>query len=1696
MANIKIYGVLVNDTTEGIVTRADQILDTKRNKKQEDINSELYEVIEKFADPTVTYDDYVTKDSDNAVKSKGVYTFVEDATSHMPYVGDDGYVYVWDLELGEYRRTGTNLRGPAGETGGTVHLIFDTTLIKINNLGQMYPNGPFRVRVVKQYGETGLDPFKDGCVKWWVNGIENENEPDGWIGWSESGNEEYGEKKGVTSGEDMSDFTITINPDHYDTITFVLYIDKKGTKVFDQQCIFVIRDPAIYKLDLTNENSMVPMSDGDGNVDDAYFETTQAILYHGAEQVPFKDINYAIESSDGVTASLLMETDEVTGEEVCMGKVSVSNWQAAFSVASVKISAEYPKNSGTKFYAIYTITRVSGVTIYRLQPSVTNIKKKKDGTYNTDRVYANVFRVDTTNSGGRTTKVDSFAAEGLTVRYTYNNKVESAKDIYTLNTTDESIPVHGDDLPKTLDGDVSEIDIYVVKDSQELTNLDLFIDHETVPVVEDGDDGIVLYLDNSDCTVNCTAEGKQVGQIWNTQGILMRGITDLSKDALWDVSMEPANGLSSMPQYSTNPGDPPGYLTCAGCVMKDNIDQVKVILSAKYPNNDAGAWFKKAYTITKAKQGKPGESGYKSTVFCRTNKVPDTPQNGQAGGTYEKPVPTHWVTAGGEPITNANGDNIKWSDGIPTDSSESIWASSRYFNTLGENTTSWTQPSQMTDTATFNVEFTWFDPYIGTPDTEPDKWFDPVEDAQEFQEHSMVYMATQNIQNGDPVMFTDPVTGQETSWTIVRVLGEKGEATVRSMVFARSEKQPATPVGGDIENPMPDPNPGADGITWSDGMPSGDFLHPVWTSMRTFSSLKGLGTDWSEPMVIKDVPGYYDVQYSTVYDNPGDPTNNPGNWYDPEDSGVTVEMQVNTWWMAQRWYGIEWSKDGGITPEWSEWDIFRVRGENGKDGSKAIPRMRGDWEEDISYDDWILSGFYHNQVDLTTGETVEIAEAYQDLVYRKIGEKQECFKCLISHQKNDVYDPANAVFEWNQKVQADISKDGVWMKAVSYEFLSTRLLNAEQIIANVVAGKRAEIFGEAPGKWKGTDNDVYTRVVTEAGKIEFEYKLTDDGRDDTWVPLIQFGYEPKVGGGVLKFFRDGKQLYDLGPTGLSASEVNSPYCETLPYYESGYMSDTYLAYGVIFEDEELKNISDASGNISDVPMSGTKLVGREYTVKRSGWTLRRDDKDFYYKKLKTGSFIPQMTLPFDTISPIPIYDPVTDTVVSGAEVPFEGDPVWYPSASNPVIQFGPRTIGFMALNYPDVKYHNVGFSWAQVIDRSYGILTYPLRGWNCVSETLTSLHDIDSMNDNGNYGTSIGSLLDIYCSGGGIFPFHARLDSISTEYGNEYLYHFILGDGTKQGDSQTTAKGGHKLFNALMGGYEAGQLGEIDIDKLLESGYVKLESGNESELMSLSACEDVIREALLIVCKTISNFANYGPGSHGGFGMKRSANGSLTLTKGLQYAFYLALGTSGIGSTGNRTYRSSAYLAKNIINKIIRGGYDVTNKNVIGYIFPENQYFKFEDFDNYDSRDNVLQIVKLGEGETLVEQELLSGTEYSVSTNGKYSIFDMYQNMPVEDQSKHRAYLMVDSLSGKMGSTVTETSGAIGNTYEISMEMSYPSGGNSSDYSVTIKYKAVPKISAYLEAGKNWMLGSSGYSGGYYTSWANNYFVRDWLYID
>ena len=1646
MANIKIYGVLVNDTTEGIVTRADQILDGNLGKTQETINKEIFDVIDKFKDPTITYDDIVTKESQNAVQSRAIFKFVDDATSHMPYVGDDGYVYVWDLELGEYKRTGTNLIGPAGETGGTVHLIFETTLLKVNNLGQMYPSSPLRVRVIKQYGETGLDPYKDGCVKWWFNGIEDENKPDGWIGWSESGDEEFGEIKGVESGTDMSDFSVPVNSDHVDTITFILYIDKAGTKAFDQQNIFVIRDPAIYKLDLTNENSMVPMSDENGNVDDAYFETSQAILYHGAEQIPFEDINYSVISHDG------LEKAEISEE----GIITVSGWKTEWSVVNIQVCAEY---EGNKFYATYSISRVSGITIYRLQPSVTSVKKHKDGTFSVDKVFANVFKVEASNSGGMSTKVE-YAAEGIRVVYTYNNKiVDPEKDIYILDNSEEGIIVHGDDLPDTLDGDVSEIDIYVIKATQDITNLNLFIDHETIPVVEDGDDGFMIFLSNESSTVNCLPDGTQVGSLFNTQAVLMKGIEDYSDKCDWDFNVEPQNGLSSSPTWNALV---PGYLNVAGCIMNKNVDQVNIYITATYPPR-VGRELTKAYTITKAKQGDVGESGFKSSVFVRTNKVPDRPKNGTNGGSYENPIPDHFATSGGEVLTHPDtGEKLKWTDGIPTNSQEAIWMSTRLFTTSGiEQQTEWSEPVQMTDTSTFNVEFTWFDPYIGDPDTNPDDWFDPVLDADVFKEHSMIYMATQQLSNGQPIMHeSQDGSGNETSWTIVRILGESGETAYKSMVFTRQEDQPPTPVGGSLENPIPDPEQSG-GVIWHDGLPGGNALHPIWASMKTFSSLKGLETEWSEPVVMKDIPNQFDVEYSTVYENPGTPDDSPDNWLDPSE--MTVEMQTQVWWLAQRWCGIEYSEDG-VTPGWSEWNIMKIRGENGKDGSKAIPRMRGYWDDhdgksaDIAYGEWILSGTSHKQAN-DSGEIIEVTEEFQDIVYAMEGERKECYKCLISHQKSDAYNPAQAKYNFDEKTQSQKSDDGYWMKAEKYTFLATELLNAEQVLAGIISANKEVILGDVTGHWKGTEGEgsdrVFTQVVTENGKIEFKYSTT--GNVDTWKTLVDIGWDINNKYGVLRFYdpASGQVLYNLGPEGLSAQTLQSPYRDKRKSYWNGYSykTDFYNCYGVIFEDEESKNIySYDTGTVPTISLSDKSLVRSESVITfRGSWRTLLEDEEFKYTLLEEGTSILQMSLPFAVMKPIPDYDVIDYS-------PAEGDPsVGYP-VNNPIYTFGGNTIGYLAIKYPDLMYKSIGFSWENGTPPSYGILTNPIRKWICRSERITSLMEFTIIGEGAFQADKEGDSFEIYYPSSEISPFSAVLATNEIEGSTTLGAKFVI--------SLDEKRDGYGLINYLA---------SITTTANPLDSYITIEQiGDDSPLLSSTVCTDVINESISIVSKTFKNFGGWDGGVQNTVLTRYGSNinSSFQLEKGIQVAFKNAC------KDVDPSYRNSIYIASNMLIYILTHNYDLTSDNIIGFIFPETQQFKIVSPEDYSS-----DYLELETGITIssnIEDLIISEDYYKLNDDNRLGNIRLIRVLR-ENKYNHRAYLMLGSLSSKIGTTsIDQGVSGIGNTYKVLIEKEAfevedeESGITRMDYRVTIKYEAIDMFTAYLEAGKYYMPDSYG----------------------
>lgn len=131
---------------------------------------------------------------------------------------------------------------------------------------------------------------------------------------------------------------------------------------------------------------------------------------------------------------------------------------------------------------------------------------------------------------------------------------------------------------------------------------------------------------------------------------------------------------------------------------------------------------------------------FKSIVFKRTNT---TPVSTPSGGTYDSPVPSGW------------------SDSIPSGQAK-LWASECTFYGAG-GSSGWSTPRQMTDTDTYDVEFSDVDQNPGTPSTNPSNWFDPDTDtSKDFTQ--MLWRAEREC-----------INGTWGSWTVVRIKGEKGD---------------------------------------------------------------------------------------------------------------------------------------------------------------------------------------------------------------------------------------------------------------------------------------------------------------------------------------------------------------------------------------------------------------------------------------------------------------------------------------------------------------------------------------------------------------------------------------------------------------------------------------------------------------------------------------------------------------------------------------------------------------------------------------------------------------------------------------------------------------------------------------------------------------------------------------------------------
>ena len=340
-----------------------------------------------------------------------------------------------------------------------------------------------------------------------------------------------------------------------------------------------------------------------------------------------------------------------------------------------------------------------------------------------------------------------------------------------------------------------------------------------------------------------------------------------------------------------------------------------------------------------------GESGingnFKSTVFVRTNSTPLAPKS---GAVYDTGLPTNRsVYVRFNPDISIMGK--QWSDGIPS-GQEILWASTAIISAENPSAAQWTTPRQMTDTDTYDVEFSSYDT-PGTPDTNPSYWVDPG--TKHYRDHTsqnshiydgdfseMIWRAEREIQNGSPVG----------DWVITRIKGENGEVGIqgpfKSTVFTRTSKdisllnisEEVTPGSyNEYYHPVPPPSSyQGETIVWSDGTPSGEGA--LWSAWKTFD-LGGNNSDWSYPQLMADTDTY-DVEFSPSTSTPAEPSinnrhksNSPYEgqvWFDPILDANNVD------WSTMIWRAERTKEPGG---EWGTWVITKIKGENGTQGKPA-----------------------------------------------------------------------------------------------------------------------------------------------------------------------------------------------------------------------------------------------------------------------------------------------------------------------------------------------------------------------------------------------------------------------------------------------------------------------------------------------------------------------------------------------------------------------------------------------------------------------------------------------------------------------------------------------------------------------------------------------------------------------------------------
>lgn len=173
--------------------------------------------------------------------------------------------------------------------------------------------------------------------------------------------------------------------------------------------------------------------------------------------------------------------------------------------------------------------------------------------------------------------------------------------------------------------------------------------------------------------------------------------------------------------------------------------------------------------------------------------------------------------------------------------------------------------------------------------------------------------STYRYYNDTPMAGVAPIN--TTYWQVIAqgsqgIPGVSPNTSFKAVAFYRINGTPPDPVGGSYASPTPTNG-------WSDGVPAGD--EKLWMTTRIFSSDGKIPqqVSWTTPRQMTDTADF-DVEFSSE-ENPSKPTGHPNT--NPEWSNEATE---DTIWMATS------RMSNG---EWSDWQVMRVKGENGSDGT-------------------------------------------------------------------------------------------------------------------------------------------------------------------------------------------------------------------------------------------------------------------------------------------------------------------------------------------------------------------------------------------------------------------------------------------------------------------------------------------------------------------------------------------------------------------------------------------------------------------------------------------------------------------------------------------------------------------------------------------------------------------------------------------